>query len=76
MGGNVFSPDASPTLGEVGYEAYRASTGGKSLVSGADIPAFTLLSPEIQAAWEAAGNAISASVGRADAGQIPSGTAV
>ena len=39
---------------EVAYEAYRAHTGGKSLASGADIPTFRKMRPEIQAAWNAA----------------------
>lgn len=58
------------SLGEVGYEAYRAKTGGKSLVSGQPIPAFAELPEAIRAAWEAAGNAVAAAVGRADAGSV------
>lgn len=60
------------TLGEIGYEAYRAHTDGKSLVSGQPIPEFTKLSPPIQEAWEKAGQAVAASVGRGDAitGQV------
>lgn len=56
------------TLGEIGYEAYRAKSGGKSLVSGADIPPFENLSEAIKEAWEAAGDHICAAVGRADEG--------
>lgn len=55
------------SLGEVGYEAYRQSSGGKSLISGQDIPSFENLKPEIQKAWQAAGEAVAAAVGRADA---------
>lgn len=55
------------TLGEIGYEAYRQQSGGKSLVSGADIPEFLALPAAIKEAWEAAGKAVAASVGRADA---------
>jgi hypothetical protein len=55
------------TLGEIGYTAYCVSSGGKSLVSGADLPVFDKLSDAIKTAWEAAGQAVAASVGRADA---------
>ncbi len=53
------------TLGEIGYEAYRGWTDGKSLVSGKPIPEFPKLSTPIQEAWEKAGQAVAASVGRA-----------
>lgn len=46
------------TLGEVGYEAYRADTGGISLVSKQPIPDWVDLSGDIQHAWEAAGSAV------------------
>ena len=46
------------TLGQVGYEAYRAHTGGVSLASGQPIPEWDQLKAEIQAAWEAAGDAV------------------
>lgn len=36
------------------YERYLHSSGGKSLVSGAELPGFDALSPEIKAAWKAA----------------------
>lgn len=36
------------------YERYLASSGGKSLVSGADLPGWDALSPGIKAAWMAA----------------------
>jgi hypothetical protein len=52
------------TLGQIGYDAYRAHTDGKSLVSGQPIPEFDKLSVPIQNAWEAAGQAVAASVGR------------
>jgi hypothetical protein len=43
---------------EIAYEAYRAHTGGVSLISGALIPVFGALKPEIQEAWEAAARAV------------------
>ncbi len=52
------------TLGNIGYDAYRAHTDGKSLISGQPIPEFENLSVPIQNAWEAAGQAVAASVGR------------
>lgn len=36
------------------YERYLYSSGGKSLVSGAELPSFDALSPEIRSAWMAA----------------------
>ncbi len=57
-----------PSLGEIGYEAYRNQSGGKSLISGAPIPPFESLPDAIKAAWQAAGDAVAAAVGRADAG--------
>jgi len=61
------------TLGQIGYEAYRGFTGGKSLVSGQPIPEFEKLSTPIQEAWEKAGQAVAAAVGRAGeiVGYIP-----
>lgn len=47
------------TLGQIGYEAYRNHTGGKSLATGANIPEWDSISPAIQAAWEVAAKAIS-----------------
>lgn len=46
------------TYGQIGYEAYRAHTGGKSLATGQEIPLWENLAPVIQSAWEAAGEAI------------------
>jgi hypothetical protein len=56
------------SLAEIAYEAYRANSGGKSLVSGQPIPAFAELPEPIRAAWTAAADAVAATVGRADAG--------
>lgn len=55
------------TLGQIGYEAYCKTTGWKSLVSGADLPAYEGLNSPIQDAWEKAGQAVASAVGRADA---------
>jgi hypothetical protein len=46
--------------GQIGYEAYRAHTGGVSLATGQSIPEWQHLKPEIQAAWDAAGTALRA----------------
>lgn len=54
------------TVAQVGYEAYSAHTGGKSLVSGQDLPAYAELTPGIQEAWQAAGTAVIAAVAAGD----------
>lgn len=41
-------------FGKVAYDAYCASSGGVSLVSGAKLPLWDDLSPQIKSAWEAA----------------------
>ena len=46
------------TVAQVGYEAYSAQTGGKSLATGQDLPPFAELTPGIQEAWQAAGTAV------------------
>lgn len=46
------------TNGQIGYDAYRAKTGGVSIVTGQPIPEWKELRTEIQEAWEAAGEAI------------------
>jgi hypothetical protein len=46
------------TLGQVAYEAYCKHTNWKSLISGADLPQWIAVKPEIKDAWEAAGTAI------------------
>ena len=43
---------------QIAYEAYCKNTGWKSLVSGAKLPSWNELRPEIQAAWRAAAQAI------------------
>lgn len=45
------------TLGQVGYTAYAASTGGKTF-DGREMPAWDTLPPNIVRAWEAAADAI------------------
>ena len=45
-------------MGQVAYEAYCQSTGNKSLISGAELPKWADLKPEIQRAWQAAANAV------------------
>lgn len=51
------------SLGEIGYEAYRESSGGVSLISGQPIPEFAKLPGSIKVAWEAAGAAVIESAG-------------
>lgn len=48
-----------PELGRIAYEAYCEKTGWKSLVTGADLPGWDLLKPEIRDAWNASAQAIS-----------------
>ena len=50
--------ETAPKFGRIAYEAYRDSTGGKSLVSGAPIPYWSKLPALIQNAWGAAANAV------------------
>lgn len=47
-------------FGKVAYDAYCKSTGGVSLVSGAKLPVWDELKPEIKSAWEAAADAVRA----------------
>lgn len=51
-----------PSLGQVNYEAYRADSQGRSLVTGQPIPTFEKLQPAIQHAWEVAAEAVAAEV--------------
>lgn len=44
--------------GRVAYEAYCKASGGKSLVSGAPLPAWDALCQEIRDAWDAAADAV------------------
>lgn len=45
-------------LAQAAYDAYCASAGGVSLVSGDQLPAFGDLPLQIQAAWDAAAQAV------------------
>ena len=47
-----------PSLGEVAYAGYRENTRGISLVSGVSLPPWGELEPEMQAAWQAAADAV------------------
>ncbi len=46
------------TFGQIAYEAYYKSSGGKSLVSGVPLPAWEAQSARIRLAWEAAAQAV------------------
>jgi hypothetical protein len=46
------------TYGQIAYEAYFESCGGKSLISGAPLPEWPAQSDAIKKAWEAAGDAV------------------
>lgn len=46
------------SLGQIAYEGYCADSGGKSLVSGAQLPTWSALVPEIQHAWSASASAV------------------
>jgi hypothetical protein len=50
--------NVAETPGQTAYEAYRESSGGKSLVSGVALPQWRALSREIRHAWEAASEAV------------------
>lgn len=45
-------------MGQIAYEAYSQQSRGKSLVSGAQLPPWPQLSPEIQQAWVVAAQAV------------------
>lgn len=47
-----------PSLGETNYAGYWAACGGKSLISGAPLPAWADQSEAIRAAWDAAADAV------------------
>jgi hypothetical protein len=49
---------AERTPGQVAYEGYLGSCGGKSLVSGADLPKFDKQDESIRIAWESAALAV------------------
>jgi hypothetical protein len=45
-------------LGRIAYDTYASVAGGKSLVTGAELPAWELLAEPIQLAWQAAAVAV------------------
>lgn len=47
-----------PSLGQVAFEAYAKNTSGRSLVSGAQLPVWDQLKPDIRQAWEVAAAAV------------------
>jgi hypothetical protein len=47
-----------PRYGQIAYEAYCRHTNGRSLVSGAELPPWDELGPEIQQAWIVAATAV------------------
>lgn len=47
-----------PELAKAAYNGYCAASGGKSLISGADLPLFDNLPNEIQLAWDSAADAV------------------
>jgi hypothetical protein len=55
----AYLPDVASLVAaaEAAYEAYRAHTGGKSLISGSPIPEWGQLPEAIQQAWQAAAGA-------------------
>lgn len=48
------------TLGQIAYDAYFEFSKGKSLISGAALPAFAVQNLAVQNAWEAAALAVTA----------------
>lgn len=49
-------------LGKVAYDAYRATTGGHSAVTGQPLPEWEDQSEQIREAWSAAARAVRAEV--------------
>jgi hypothetical protein len=47
-----------PSLGETAYSGYFVACGGKSLISGAELPSWDEQAPEIRTAWESAADAV------------------
>lgn len=61
------APPSAPDFARVAFEAYGASTGGKTW-DGKPIPAFDVIrerTPHVAAAWEAAASAVLAAAGSA-----------
>lgn len=51
-------PAPMPNLGQIAYEGYCSSSGGKSLITGAALAPWGDLKPEIRSAWGAAAAAV------------------
>jgi hypothetical protein len=47
-----------PDFGRIAYEAYGEMSGGRSLVSGAELPGWPDLPESIQVAWTSAARAV------------------
>jgi hypothetical protein len=45
-------------LGQVAYEAYSDAAGGRSLISGLELPEWHDLTDDLQTAWRAAASAV------------------
>ena len=54
MGSNDFDVRQYKHEGKLAYDGYCAHTGGKSLITGDQLPPFEELKTEIQLAWMAA----------------------
>lgn len=50
-------------LGKIAYEAYCATTGWKSAITGADLPPFETTPETVQRGWDAAAKAVVAQFG-------------
>jgi len=57
-----YAPMQKKSLGQVAYEAYFEQSKGKSLISGAPLPEFGAQRQDVQAAWEAAADAVTAAL--------------
>lgn len=53
-----FRDEPEPDLGRHAYDAYCAATGGVSLVTGAQLPAYDALPADIRAAWQMSATAV------------------
>jgi hypothetical protein len=56
-------------VARVAYEAYADATGGRSAVTGAELPSWGDQSQQIRAAWVAAAVAVRRRLDRAEAGR-------
>lgn len=58
MEGRGYGPGELAQLAKVAYESYRTCSDGKSLVSGAVLPEWADLAPEIREAWRASADGV------------------